>query len=50
MLEDPHFTDAGQDEHWKFVLEDKATQARLTCARDGDHVTLEYLLVTFERH
>lgn len=49
VVEDPHFTDAGQEEHFRFVLLDKATQARLTCTRDGDHVGLEYVLVTFER-
>jgi hypothetical protein len=48
-VEDPHWPDAGQNEHWRFVLVDKATTARLTCTRDGDQVGLEYVLVTFER-
>ncbi len=49
VVEDPHWPDAGQAEHWRFVLQDKATTARLTCVRDGNQVALEYLLVTFER-
>jgi hypothetical protein len=49
IVEDPHWPDAGQDEHWRFVLEDKGTRARLTCTRDSEHVALEYLLVTYER-
>ena len=52
VLENPHWPDAGegeQSEHWRFVLDDRASEARLTCTRDGEHVALEYVLVTYER-
>ena len=51
VVEGPGWPDGGeQPAQFRFALHDRALGADLECVRDGEHVSLTYRLVTFERN